>query len=87
MTARHHPAEGKPPMSTVIIVDTMDKSYHSHRVFASSAEARAFADGMEAAWKISHGYYNCWRPFVLDDADQRKEWENMGSPGKDRIAP
>jgi hypothetical protein len=70
----------------VVVVDTDDNAYYEHRNLGSTAMCQAFADGMAAAWKISHGYANCWRPFVLGVDWQREEWEALGSPGADKIA-
>lgn len=72
-------------MPIVIIVDTDRKEYYDHHIFDTVSEASSFAEGMEAAWKISHGYANCWRPYVLDFPHDFQEWEEMGSPGKTEI--
>mgnify|MGYP000753499762 CR=1 FL=1 len=71
----------------VIIVDTDEKEYYNHHVFETVPEAYAFAEGMKAAWKISHGYSNCWHPYVLNDPFDFQEWEWMGSPGKEKVQP
>ena len=74
-------------MPVVIILDTDQKKYYNHHVFETLPQARAFAEGMTAAWEISHGYYNCWQPYVLDDEKDFQEWEWMGSPGKEKVQP
>ncbi len=72
-------------MFTVVIVDYDLKEYYSHHSFTTIDQAIAFADGMETAWKISHGPSNCWTPFVIDLLHHFNEWVEMGSPGKDHI--
>lgn len=71
--------------TVVVIVNADNGTYYEHHFVASFASAYAFADGMIAAWKISHGPSNCWRPLVLVAPDDRAEWEAMGSPGLDEI--
>lgn len=69
----------------VIVIDTSDKTYYSHHVFCTASEAFAFAEGMEEAWEISHGTYNCWCPFSLGISSNFEEWKEMGFPGKEII--
>ncbi len=69
----------------VVIVDTDDGTYYEHHDVGTVAECIAFVEGMEAAWKISHGTSNCWQGFALGIARQREEWEAMGSPGRDKV--
>lgn len=71
----------------VVIVDVDARAYHSHHVLGSLGTCYAFTEGMYAAWEISHGPANCWRPFVLGDCEQRTEWVEMGSPGLDLVKP
>jgi len=70
----------------IVIIINMDyKNYYSHRIFNSSSEAFSFAEGMEEAWKISHGHYNCWKPLVLCCRFDYEEWHDLGYPGKEII--
>jgi len=72
-------------MSIVVIIDTDNKTYYSHRVCEDKSQASAYAEGMAAAWEISHGYCNCWQPYVLDNPEDFQEWKDMGFPGKDKL--
>lgn len=69
----------------VIIIDTDNNTYYSHHIFTTFAAAHAFAEGMIAAWKISHGQFNCWHPFVLTACFDYEEWKSIGSPGKEKV--
>ncbi len=72
-------------MSIVVVIDTDKKRYWSHHLFDLIGEAFVFQEGMEAAWKISHGESHCWHPFVLDCLSDLEEWKELGSPGKEII--
>lgn len=72
----------------IVYIDTdgLYKAYDSHRVFESLPEALSYKEGMEAAWKINRGSYDCWRPFVLSLRHDYEEWKEMGCPGKEIIS-
>lgn len=72
-------------MKIVVIIDSDSNEYHSHHLFETSSCAYAFADGIEAAWKISHGVSN-WTPYALCNKFDFEEWERLGSPGKEEMA-
>lgn len=56
--------------AVVVIVDTSNNTYYSHRVFETVSEAFAYEDGVNDAWKISYGFYNCCYPFALGAPNQ-----------------
>lgn len=69
----------------VIVIDIDNNTYYNHFIFGTLDEAGAFADGMMEAWKISHGHFNCWKPYILSHSYDFQEWKEMKFPGKEKI--